>query len=267
MSVPEPTRAPGGSTNAYLIGSDPALLVDPADQTDKLDGALADRSVEHLAVTHTHPDHVGAIPHYATQTGATVWGRAGRTDRLEAVGVIVDRTFQEGTVIPTDPPVRVLTTPGHAPDHVSFHIDAGPGEAPVAVIGDLAVANGSVFVGKPDGEMRTYLVSLRRLLVRNYDVLYPGHGPVIEQPNRRLTELLTHRRNRENQIATAVREGAETVDEIIDAAYDRELGALRDLAGQSVRAHLEKLAREGHISWDGSQATHSPTGRFYQHRT
>ncbi|OYR83820.1 MBL fold metallo-hydrolase, partial [Halorubrum ezzemoulense] len=63
VEVPVDTRAPGETTNAYLLDG---LLVDPAARTDALDAAFAERgsadaaapSVEAIAVTHAHPDHV-----------------------------------------------------------------------------------------------------------------------------------------------------------------------------------------------------------------
>ncbi|WP_432277131.1 hypothetical protein [Halobacterium salinarum] len=45
---------------------------------------------------------------------------------------------------------------------------------------------------------------------------------------------------------------------MLDAAYDKDLAGVRDLAGQTVRAHLDKLAREQRIHWNGSRATHQP---------
>lgn len=243
------TRAPGGRTNAYLVGRSSALLVDPPAPDDAIDAALADRTVAHLAVTHTHPDHVGGVAHYAAETGATVWAHERHAGRFErATGVAPDRTFREGTVIPADRPVAVVETPGHARDHVAFALDDG------ALVGDLAVASGSVFVGPRDGDMRAYLTALRRLHARDLDALYPGHGPVIEAPRTRLADLVAHRRDRERRVRAAVRDGACTLDEILDRSYEKDLTGVRDLAGRTVAAHLEKLAVEGAVTWDGERA-------------
>lgn len=257
------TRAVGGATNAYIVGQNPALLVDPPARSSDLDRLVADREIGHIAVTHTHPDHVGAVATYAAETGATVWARAGRVDRFIATtGVSPDRTCQEGTKIPLDTPVSVMDTPGHAPDHVTFVVKDRDRQTAVALVGDLLVAKGSVFIGETDGDMRSYFVSLRRLLVNSFQSLYPGHGATVDRPETRVTELLAHRRDRENRILAAVRGGAEMEDEILDRAYEKDLQGVRDLAIETVRAHLEKLAREGRIGWDGTRATTEPTGRF-----
>ncbi|WP_435076908.1 MBL fold metallo-hydrolase [Halococcus sp. AFM35] len=241
------TAAPGGETNTYLIGHEHALLVDPAAETPPLDGALDD--VEHLLVTHTHPDHVGGVAAYADR--ATVWARAGYEERFErATGVSPDRLFGPGTRIETDDgTVEVLATPGHAPDHVALTADGG------MLVGDLAVAEGSVVVGSDDGDMRGYLTALRRLHARNPTRLYPGHGPVIDEPRGVVERLISHRLRRERAVLRAVREGARTVAAITDRAYGKDLSGVRKLAERTVEAHLEKLAVEGRVEWDGERAS------------
>jgi len=257
VSVAVETRAPTGQTNAYLVGSDPALLVDPPAVTDRLDALAAERDVGHVAVTHHHPDHVGALEHYADRHDATVWARTGRADSFEAAtGVTPDRSFAEGTQIPTGAGViRVVDTPGHAPEHVGFAVETAD-RIDALVCGDLAVANGSVVVGAPEGDLRAYLTSLRRVHAMAPQRLLPGHGPPMEGPEVRATatRLVAHRLERSRKIRAAVQWGAETVPEVCDAAYDKDLSGVRDLAEATVRAHLETLAVEGRLRWDGERA-------------
>ncbi|WP_254522700.1 MBL fold metallo-hydrolase [Natrinema caseinilyticum] len=251
-TVPVTTRAPSGDTNAYLLGTEPAILVDPAARTPALDRLIRDHRVEHILVTHTHPDHVGAVDSYAAQTGATVWARYGRTDRFrDATGREPDRTFTPGTTIRLgDAAVRILAAPGHAPDHVV--LEAGPG-GPI-LCGDCAVREGSVVVGAPEGDMRAYVTSLRRLWAIDPPALYPGHGPEIDAPRETIERLLSHRTEREQRVREAVARGAETLDEILDGAYEKELSGVRDLARATVAAHLEKLDVEGRVTWNGRRA-------------
>ncbi|WP_049926539.1 MBL fold metallo-hydrolase [Halopiger goleimassiliensis] len=252
VSVPVATRAPTGETNAYVLGREQAVLVDPAARTDDLDRAVADRNVEHVLVTHAHPDHVGAVDAYASVTGATVWARDGRTQRFrEATGCEPDRTYVPGTTIPLgDERVRILDAPGHAPDHVA--LEAGSG-GPICC-GDCAVAEGSVVVGANEGDVRAYLTTLRRLHAIDPPALLPGHGPTIDDPRSTLRRLLTHRYRRERRVLESVEAGASTLEEIVDAAYEKDLAGVRDLATATVEAHLEKLAVDGRVEWDGSRA-------------
>ncbi|AGB36513.1 MBL fold metallo-hydrolase [Natronococcus occultus] len=257
-AVSVPTRAPGGETNAYLLGEEPSVLVDPAARTDALDALVAARSVDHIVVTHTHPDHVGAVAAYAAETDATVWARYGRTERFrEATGVDPDRQLRPGTTIGLgDERVRVLDAPGHAPDHLAFEA----GEDGPIVCGDCAVREGSVVVGAPEGDLRAYLTTLRRLRAIDPPTLYPGHGPVIETPRETLERLIAHRNRRERRVLEAVEDGARTLPDVLEAAYEKDLSGVRDLARATVRAHLEKLAVEDRVEWNGEDVAATGSG-------
>lgn len=259
VSVPVETRAPSGRTNAYVLGTAPAVLVDPPAPTAELDDAVDAVDVGHVAVTHHHADHVGALARYADRCDATVWARRGRTDAfVAATGVDPDRTFADGTEIETgDGPVRVVETPGHAPEHVAFACDRGAGDEPAVIAcGDLVVAEGSVAVAAPEGDVRAYLSSLRRVRAMAPGELAPGHGPSVvgEDVASSLDRLLSHRLDREERVQSAVEAGARTVPAVCDRAYESDLTGVRDLAEATVRAHLEKLAVEGRVSWNGDRA-------------
>ena len=249
-AVPTPTRAPGGRTNAYVIGHRPALLVDPGAQTPELDELVQTRGVEHLLVTHTHPDHVGGVSHYSDSV--TVWGHKDHTDRFrEATGVTADDHFADGTRIDLGKSaVRVMATTGHAPDHVALVV----GEDGPVCCGDCAVLGASVVVGGPGADMAAYVRSLQRLHSLDPPRLYPGHGPAIDDPRAELDRLVRHRARREWKILCAVENGARTLEEILDEAYEKDLTGVADLARATIVAHLEKLDAEGHLGWDGERA-------------
>lgn len=239
FAVSTPTRAPTGTTNAYVAGT---VLVDPAERNDALDSAAA--GAEHVAVTHTHPDHVGALADYADSR--TVWALAGHEHRFrESTGIEPDRTLSEGETVGG---LTVLETPGHASDHVAFV--AGD----TILCGDLAMAEGSVFVGGEDADMGAYLGSLERLRDREPNRLFPGHGEAIEAPVERLQWLIDHRLERERRILRAVEAGNRELDAIVAAAYEKDLTGVRDLASATVRTHLDRLASEGRVEWDGKRA-------------
>ena len=186
-------------------------------------------------------------------TGATVVAREGHVDRfVDAAGVEPDRTVVPGETV-ADTAVRVVDTPGHAPDHVAFGV-GDPGERPgrsALCCGDLAVAEGSVAVAAPEGDLAAYLASLERVRDAGYDRLLPGHGPAIEDPVAACDRLIDHRIERERSVVAAVDAGATDLDAVVDAAYEKDLSGVRDLARATVAAHVEKLVAEGRIddSW------------------
>jgi glyoxylase-like metal-dependent hydrolase (beta-lactamase superfamily II) len=244
---------PTESVNAYLHDppDGPALLLDPGAEAQSLFDALDDVDIGHVALTHAHPDHAGALARVVAATDATVYAAAGHEDRFRATTDIApDRSLTDGDRVAG---ARVLATPGHAPDHLAFLVDAG------AACGDLAVASGSLSVAAPDGDVRAYLRSLRRLRLRDPARLFPGHGPVVDDPRATVDRLYNHRCNRERRVLAAVRAGARDPDETLDEAYDAALGPLREQARATVVAHLEKLAAEGRIVWDPATETVEPT--------
>ncbi|PSQ55083.1 MBL fold metallo-hydrolase [Halobacteriales archaeon SW_8_68_21] len=261
VEVPADTRAPGGTTNAYLLDG---LLVDPAARTDAIDATVAERgsadavapAVEAIAVTHSHPDHVGAVAEYAAATGATVVAREGHADRFAAAtGTDPDETVAPGETV-ADTGVRVVDTSGHAPDHVAFAVGEpevgseppadGPGQS-VLCCGDLVVAEGSVAVAAPEGDLAAYLAALERVRDAGYDRLLPGHGPTIDDPAATCDRLIEHRRARERDVIAAVDAGATDLDAVVDGAYEKDISGVRDLALATVAAHVEKLVGEGRI--------------------
>lgn len=260
ISVPVDTRSPSGQTNAYLHHG---LLVDPAATCETLEKVITDAEIEHIAVTHTHPDHVGAVAEYADRTGATVWGRSGYSDRFtRATGISPDRTFSDGDTVG---PARVVTTPGHTRDHVGFAVPAEPSENPTSttssatarrdsnssyrlLCGDLAIAEGSIVVGHPEGDMRAYLTSLRQLLAAGFNQLNPGHGSSIDEPDATIRRLIRHRLQREQKILNAVTDtGVQELSAVVESAYEKDLSGVADLARATTAAHLAKLARAGRI--------------------
>ena len=247
--VPVDGSVPTGKTNTYLVHGDEPVLVDPAGRTPALDTAIADTPPAHIVLTHTHPDHLGGVVAYGMQTDADIWALHGAENALAAaIDLYPGSTFRDGDRIG---PLTAITTPGHAPDHVAYELEE---EQTAIFCGDLAIEPGSVFVGGQGADMAVYLRSLRLLADRDPDVLYPGHGEPITDPAGTIERLIRHRLDRERRIYEAVADGARDPDAIVEAAYDKDLSGVRDLARLSTIAHLEKLAAEGQLAWDGSSA-------------
>lgn len=245
VQIPVDHPVPGGRTNAYLLGEEP-VLIDPAGSLDELESDP--ESVAHVAVTHTHPDHVAGVADLRETTDATVWSLGSHRDRFrQQTGIEPDRTFRPGDTL-GDSGVTCVYLPGHAPDHVAFLFEGA------AALGDLAMEDRSVMVGHPDGDMRAYLSSLRRLRQLPIETGYPAHGSPIHEPAARFRELIAHRLDRERRVEQAVSDGAHNPEAIVEGAYDKDLTNAEEAARRTVEAHLEKLAVEGRVGWDGTTA-------------
>ena len=214
-------------TNTWVLGRDPAWVVDPgpalAAHLDAVAAAVAARGgAGGIAVTHSHPDHAEGVAALSARLGAPPVGAMPGLRDGDQFG-----------------PFSVLHVPGHAADHLVF-VAGG-----AAVTGDAVLGEGSVFIAPGGGSLAAYLAGLRRLRELGLRRLYPGHGPVVEDPDAKLDEYIAHRLEREARIVAALESGARTEDELLDAAWDDAPEHLRPVAAISLRAHLDKLRAEG----------------------
>ena len=166
------TLPPYDHTNAYLVAhAGVGMLVDPgaadAAALAVISAALEAAGVRLLkgvVLTHTHPDHTGGVEGvrrwYAEETGdePALYVHANEVGRLpeewRPVVLQGERTLMVGDVA-----VRCLLTPGHSPGHLTLRLIT-PARSMEAALVRLAVAEGSVWVGYPEGDVSEYLRSL-----------------------------------------------------------------------------------------------------------
>ena len=100
--------------------------------------------------------------------------------------------------------LRVLATPGHTSDSLSFLLD-GPATEPAVLTGDTVLGRGTTVIAHPDGALGAYLGSLRRLaeLAPGTAVL-PGHGPELPDAPAAAAQYLAHREERLDQVRAAL---------------------------------------------------------------
>lgn len=220
-------------TNTWIVGRDPAWVVDPGPLLQEHVREL----VEHLTrrgglggvvLTHDHLDHTESVSALLQRFPAPL--AAGRGE--------VDVTLSEGARFG---PFQAIFTPGHAPDH--FALIAGR----VCFTGDVVLGEGSVFVAPEPGALSAYLDALARLAERELDVLCPGHGPPVWAPRQRLREYVEHRLERERRLVVALEQGRRSLDELLDAAWEDVPPRLRLAAMVTLVSHLDKLDEEGRL--------------------
>lgn len=237
-------------TNTWIVAepdSDLAVVIDPGPLDDVHLRAVVDtveragRRVGLTLLTHGHPDHAEGAARFAGLTRTKV--RA-----LDVALRLGDEGLTAGDVITTGGlELRVVPTPGHTADSLSFHLPADR----AVLTGDTILGRGTTLVAHPDGRLGDYLDTLRRLRSLTVDdgvhTVLPGHGPVLEDAQGAVEFYLAHRAHRLAQVETAVEAGHRTAAEVVAAVYadvDRSLWPAAEL---SVRAQLEYLTEHGLI--------------------
>ena len=229
-------------TNTWVLRADPAgpsLVVDPGPLDAAHLAAVAEVAgdVRAVLLTHGHADHAEGARTFAEHVGCGVraldpahrLGSEGLTD-----GDVVEAAALE---------VRVVATPGHTSDSLSFHV---PIDGAV-LTGDTVLGRGTTVVAHPDGRLGAYLGSLRRLrgLAEEHGVtsVWPGHGPVVGDALAVLDRYLAHRRDRLAQVAQVLEElgPRATPRQVVERVYVEVDPVLWGAAELSVAAQIEHL--------------------------
>ncbi|MFB2351190.1 hypothetical protein, partial [Priestia megaterium] len=90
-----------------------------------------------------------------------------------------------------------------------------------------------------------YMESLERVKAREFDVLWPTHGPPIREVTPFIEAYAAHRRAREAQVLAAVGEGYERIVDMVPKLYAETDPRLHPAAARSVLGHMIDLVRRG----------------------
>lgn len=261
-------------TNTYLVGSGRRrCLVDTAEglpqYLDVLKAALAANDADNtlqpeitsIVLTHWHRDHVGGVPDVKaafpnavlykvpSSCSAALHEEALATNHglLQLVNPLVALPASSSTQRPTllvdeESTLEFILTPGHTDDHVTLRLV----EENALFTGDCILGTGSsVFACYAE-----YMASLETLKDLSPSILYPGHGPVVQDAMGRILEQIAHRGKREEQILIALKslhaargEGVTIVD-IVAVVYRDIAPTLHAAAAYNVLHNMKKLVRD-----------------------
>ena len=250
--APNPGMMTLDGTNTWVLrepGAERAVVIDPGPVED---GHL-DRLTEEVGevglvlLTHHHFDHSEVARTFAERKGCVV--RALDPDYCLGAPPVVD-----GEEIEVDGlQLRVMTTPGHTADSISFVL---PAERTL-LSGDMVLGRGTTVVAHPDGRLGAYFDSLEKMraLVTDGEVatIWPAHGPVLDDAGAVLDYYRAHRRERLDQVQAALAElgvplGPESAEDedlprkVVEVVYRDVEEHLWGVAEWSVRAQLAYLA-------------------------
>ena len=171
----EPFVDTGLGNSAYLIGSHDTkkgILIDPLRDVDQYLHAASERGIllTHVLDTHLHADFVSGNREIAHQTGARIGASA------EAKVGFDHQPLTEESVIDLGAfQVRVMTTPGHTPEHISFLLVEPDGRTPSALF-----SGGALIVG---GAARTDLLTPELTQPLAHDLYHTIHHKLMNLPD------------------------------------------------------------------------------------
>ncbi|XP_043470419.1 beta-lactamase-like protein 2 homolog [Leptopilina heterotoma] len=246
-------------TNTYLVGSGSRRIlidtgdVDTAPKYVKLLSQVLDdegASIEHMLITHWHHDHIGGVP--AIQNclktknlkSVTVW----KLPRSSTDTAITNGEKFEWNSLNCDQMIEVegaklqiKPTPGHTTDHYCLYME----QENILFSGDCILGEGTAVFE----DLHDYMISLKDILKLSPSLIYPGHGPVINDPVPRIQYYIQHRQQREDEILKCLQNATEPISvmEIVQIVYKTTPKDLWPAASINVNHHLEKLNKEGKV--------------------
>lgn len=227
-------------TNTWVLlspGGSEAIVIDPGED----EAAHQQRIVDHvrsldarvtrIVLTHGHLDHSEGAPRLAALTGAPV----------QALGRGHDDLADGDVLRAGDLEVRVVQTPGHTSDSLSFALAADH----ALLTGDTILGRGTTVVAHPDGELAAYLDSLERIRGLTGDgavaSILPGHGPTVPDAAAMVDFYRLHRRQRLEQVRAALADGARDADDVVSRVYADHDRSVWPAARLSVLAQMAYL--------------------------
>jgi glyoxylase-like metal-dependent hydrolase (beta-lactamase superfamily II) len=250
LLAPNPGLMTLDGTNTWLLrepGSSRSVVIDPGPieegHVDRVDDESGDVAL--VLLTHHHFDHSETAVDLATRKGCPV--RA-----LDPAYCHRADPLTDSEVIDVDGlSLRVLTTPGHTADSVSFVLPAED----ALLSGDMVLGRGTTVVAYPDGQLGPYFDSIDKMravaAAGEVSAIWPAHGPVLDDALGTLEHYLVHRRQRLAQVESALAQlgiaAPDPEDEdlprrVVEIVYQDVDESLWGAAEWSVRAQLAYLA-------------------------
>ncbi|CAB4788515.1 MAG: MBL fold metallo-hydrolase [Actinobacteria bacterium] len=160
--------------NVYVVRcrqTGEALLIDAANEHERLLDIARALGVQKVVETHGHWDHIQAVE-AVREAGIDVWVRQEDAAMLPSYDALLedDAVLSVGALR-----IRTLHTPGHTPGSICFSLE----NTPVLFTGDTLFPGGPGNATFEGGDFPTIIQSIENRIFRAFDgetLIWPGHG-------------------------------------------------------------------------------------------
>jgi ribonuclease/clavin/mitogillin len=239
------TFPPANRTNAFIIGDEghPKLLIDPSPKDEhelvKFIRSIDKIGFDRIFLTHHHADHFQYARELAFKYKVGIDLSKDTFNRIgEEYFKDIQITFRkEGDVVTKSlgSDVVVFEVPGHDEGQLAL----APNSMNWFLAGDLIQTIGTVAILVPEGNMKKYFETLKKVIAMKPKNIIPSHG-IIVGGTHKLEETLKHRQMREDQVINLINQG-KNLDEMVASIYVGLEEGLIPYAKRTIEAHLEKI--------------------------
>ena len=146
-------------TNCYILSKgNEVLIIDPGDEADKIISKVGNKKVVGILITHSHPDHIGALDDLLSNYKVDKYDQNNLKEGSNKIGSFV---------------FDVIYTPGHLDDEVVYYFK----DKEVMFVGDFIFKDS---IGRMDLEGGSTLDMKKSIdsIIKypSTTIIYPGHG-------------------------------------------------------------------------------------------
>jgi len=162
-------------TNCYIISKEnKAIIIDPADEPEKIFSALPTINLIGAIITHAHPDHLKALPYLKNEfpkAKILLHQKDFKIFKKFLSFPKVDGFLKEGKFSISGFEFSIIWTPGHTPGSICLLLEN------YLFSGDTLFADALGRTDFPYSNKKDILKSLKKIATLPKELLvYPGHG-------------------------------------------------------------------------------------------
>ena len=278
ITAPNGNAYTNTGTRSYLIGFKELALIDPGPNItshfNNIILAIGNARLTHIILTHSHQDHCALAIRLAIELKAEIYmfgsPNESNYDLLKNIcdvstplsslskinkNITIKKVLDGDKIYNSEWSFEVVFSPGHRFDHICLAWE----KMNILFSGDHVMGWSSTMILPPSGNMGDFIKSLKKVLFRKENIYFPTHGEPIREAKTYVQSQIKHRKKREEQILTLVKQAKHTPLELVPLIYDNLINDLKEPAALNVLATLIYLSTKGLVNYKGKL---SPKTKF-----